>query len=49
VPDTVSWVLPTSMALITLERAKKRGWIRGKEVENRLGLGAEMLLDRARP
>jgi len=49
VPDTVSWVLPTSMALITLERAKKRGWIRGKEVENRLRLGEEMLLDRACP
>jgi hypothetical protein len=49
VPDTVSWALPTSMALITLERAKKRVWIRGKEVENRLGLGEEMLLDRACP
>jgi hypothetical protein len=49
VPDMVSWVLPTSMALITLESAKKRGWICGKEVENRLRLGAEMLLDRACP
>ena len=25
VPDTVSWVVPTSMALITLERARKAG------------------------
>ena len=49
VPNTVSWVLPTSMALITLERAKRRGWICGREVENRLRLGAEMLLDRACP
>jgi len=49
VPDTVSRVLPTSMALITLERAKRRGWICGREVENRLRLGAEMLLDRACP
>ena len=47
VPDTVSWVLPTSMALIALERAKKRGLVGGKEVETRLRLGAEMLLDRA--
>ena len=38
VPDTVSWVLPTSMALITLERAKKQGWICGSEAENRLRL-----------
>ena len=35
------------MALITLERAKRRGLVGGKEVETRLRLGAEMLLDRA--
>jgi hypothetical protein len=35
------------MALITLEHAKQRGWIRGTELEHRLRLGAEMLLDRA--
>jgi len=46
VPDTVSWVVPTSMALITLERAKRRGLVGGAELENRLRLGAEMLLDR---
>ena len=49
VAGTVSWVVPTSMALITLERAKKRGLIRGSELEKRLRLGAEMLLDRACP
>jgi hypothetical protein len=49
VPGTVSWVVPTSMALITLERAKKQGLIRGGELQNRLRLGAEMLLDRACP
>ena len=49
VPDTVSWVVPTSMALITLERAKRQGLIRGSELQKRLRLGVEMLLDRACP
>jgi hypothetical protein len=49
VADTVSWVVPTSMVLIALERAKRRGLIRGSELEKRLRLGAEMLLDRACP
>jgi hypothetical protein len=49
VPDTVSWVVPTSMALITLERARKQGLIRGGGLQNRLRLGAEMLIDRACP
>jgi hypothetical protein len=49
VPDTVSWVVPTSIALITLERAKRRGLIRDRELQNRLRLGTEMLLDRACP
>jgi integrase len=35
------------MALIALERAKKRGLVGGKQVETRLRLGTEMLLDRA--
>jgi len=47
VPCTVSWVLPTSMALIALERAKKRGLVGGTQVETRLRLGTEMLIDRA--
>ena len=46
VPDTVSWVVPTSMVLITLDRARRRGLIGGGEVEKRLWLGKEMLLDR---
>jgi hypothetical protein len=37
------------MALITLERAKGQGLIRGSAVEKRLRLGAAMLLDRACP
>lgn len=49
VPETVSWVAPTAMALIALERAKKRGLVRGGELQRRLRLGAEMLLDRACP
>jgi hypothetical protein len=47
VPNTVSWVLPTSMALIALERGKRRGLVGGKELETRLRLGAKMLIDRA--
>jgi hypothetical protein len=35
------------MALITLERAKRRGLIGGGELDQRLRLGTEMLLDRA--
>ena len=49
VPDTLSWVVPTAMALITMGRAKRYGLIRGSEFEKRLNLGAEMLLDRACP
>ena len=49
IPNTVSWVVPTSMALITLSRAKRQGLIRGSEFEQRLRLGAEMLLNRACP
>jgi hypothetical protein len=49
VPDTVSWLLPTSMALISLERAKRRGLIRGSEMQKSLRLGVEMLLDRVCP
>ena len=49
IPVTLSWVVPTSMALITLERAKRQGLIGGGELQNRLRLGAEMLIDRACP
>jgi len=47
VPDTVSWVVPTSIVLITLERARRRGLAGGGEFDNRLRRGTEMLLDRA--
>jgi hypothetical protein len=49
IPGTVSWVVPTSMALIGLERAKRQGLIRGSELQKRLCLGVEMLLDRVCP
>jgi hypothetical protein len=49
VPDTVSWVVPTSMALITLGRAERQGLVGGREFEKRLRLGVEMLLDRGCP
>jgi hypothetical protein len=49
VPETVSWVAPTAMALIALERAKRRGLARGGELQRRLRLGTEMLIDRACP
>jgi hypothetical protein len=47
VRETMSWVVPTLMALITLERARRRGLIGGRDLEKRLQLGTEMLLDRA--
>ena len=49
IPGTVSWVMPTSMALITLSRARNRGLNEGRVLERRLQLGAEMLLNRACP
>jgi len=49
VPQTVSWVVPTSMALIALERARSQELIRGSELQKRLRLGVEMLRDRVCP
>jgi hypothetical protein len=49
VPETVSWVAPTAMALIALEQAKRRELVRGGELQRRLRLGTEMLIDRACP
>jgi hypothetical protein len=49
VPETVSWVAPTAMTMIALERAKRRGLVRGGELQRRLRLGTEMLIDRACP
>lgn len=49
VPDTMSWVEPTSMVLIALERAKNLGLIQADELWCRLNLGTHMLFDRACP
>jgi hypothetical protein len=45
----MSWVEPTSMVLIALERAKALGLIHGDQLRCRLNLGTDMLLDRACP
>ena len=49
VPGTVSWVVPTSLALIVLACAQRRNLIRGREVKNRLRRGYDMLFDRMCP
>lgn len=49
VPNTVSWVAPTSMALIALQRAKRMALVSGSELDMRMKLGTEMLVDRACP
>jgi len=49
VSDSVSWVIPTAGAIVALERGRRLGLIRGKEVERRLALGCSMLLDRMCP
>jgi hypothetical protein len=49
VSDSVSWVIPTAGAILALERGRRLGLIRGKEVERRMALGCSMLLDRMCP
>jgi hypothetical protein len=49
IPGTVSWVAPTTMAMIALQRAKKQFRITWSDLDTRLQLGTEMLLDRACP
>jgi hypothetical protein len=49
VSDSVSWVIPTAGAMLALERGRRLGLIRGREVERRLALGCSMLLDRMCP
>jgi hypothetical protein len=49
IPKTVSWVAPTAMAMIALQRAKKQLRITWSDLDRRLRLGTEMLLDRACP
>jgi hypothetical protein len=47
--DNVSWVIPTAGAIIALERGRRLGLIRGREVERRIDLGCSMLVDRMCP
>jgi hypothetical protein len=49
VSENVSWVIPTAGAMLALERGRRLGLIRGREVERRLVLGWSMLLDRMCP
>ena len=49
VPESVSWVIPTAGAILALERGRRLGLIRVREVERRLALGCSMLLDRVCP
>ena len=49
VSDSASWVIPTAGAMLALERGRRLGLIRGREVERRLVLGCSMLLDRMCP
>jgi hypothetical protein len=49
VPGTVSWVIPTAMALIALERSRNLGVVSAKEARRRLDLGYAMLFDRMCP
>ncbi|MBV9084611.1 MAG: hypothetical protein JOZ62_18200 [Acidobacteriaceae bacterium] len=46
VPNAGSWVHPTAMALIALERGRRFNFIRGKRVASRMELGYAMLFDR---
>src|ERR1044071_233317 len=49
VPETVSWVAPTAMALIALRRAKKEFGETDTNLDMRVHLGTDMLLDRVCP
>jgi hypothetical protein len=49
VPGTVSWVIPTAMALIALERGHPLNLVPSKEFKRRVDLGHAMLLDRMCP
>jgi hypothetical protein len=47
VNGTLSWVIPTALAMIALQQAQSRGWGESSGIQERVRLGAEMLLDRA--
>jgi hypothetical protein len=49
VSDSVSWVIPTAMAIVAVNGGRRLGLIRGREVERRIALGSSMLWDRMCP
>ncbi len=49
VDGTISWVVPTALAIIALEKAVRSGLCRDNEIRDRVQLGREMLLDRMCP
>lgn len=48
-PGTVSWVIPTSFAIVALEQARHLPSVESARLRDRARLGREMLLDRACP
>jgi len=46
---TTSWVIPTAFALIALQQARQRGYIKIAQLNQRVSLGTSMLLDRMCP
>ena len=49
VPGTVSWVIPTALAIVALEQARHLPGLDTARLRYRVALGREMLLDRACP
>ena len=49
VPGTISWVIPTAMALIALQRSRTRDLFPAKDLEGRLDFAYAMLFDRMCP
>jgi hypothetical protein len=47
--DSVSWVIPTAMAIVAVNGGRRLGLIQGREVERRIALGSSMLWDRMCP
>ncbi|MGH9627293.1 MAG: hypothetical protein ACRD7E_02855 [Bryobacteraceae bacterium] len=49
VPGTISWVIPTAMTVIALERGRPLNLVPSNELKRRIDLGHAMLLDRMCP
>jgi hypothetical protein len=49
VAGSVSWVIPTAMAVIALERSRSLNLVSSNELKRRVDLGHAMLLDRMCP